>query len=58
MEQDIKKGQSVVIIDPKGDIGLFSKMVEMAKKCQREQDLLFISTIFPKYSLKINPLSN
>lgn len=58
MEQDIKKGQSVVIIDPKGDIGLFSKMVEMAKKCQREQDLMFISTIFPKYSLKINPLNN
>lgn len=58
MEQDIRKGQSVVIIDPKGDIGLFSKMVALAKECGREKDVMFVSSIFPDYSLKINPLSN
>lgn len=58
MEQDIKKGQSVVIIDPKGDIALFSKMVQVAKECGRENDVMFISSIFPEYSLKINPLNN
>ena len=58
MEQDIKKEQSVVIIDPKGDITLFSKMVEVAKDCGREKQIMFISTIFPDFSLKINPLNN
>ena len=58
MEQDIKKEQSVVIIDPKGDIALFSKMVQVAKECGRESEVMFISSIFPEYSLKINPLNN
>ncbi len=58
MEQDIRKNQSVVIIDPKGDIALFSKMVQIAKECGREKDIMFISSIFPEYSLKINPLNN
>lgn len=58
MEQDIRKNQSVVIIDPKGDIALFSKMVQIAKECGREKDVMFISSIFPEYSLKINPLNN
>ena len=58
MEQDIKKEQGVVIIDPKGDIALFSKMVQVAKECGRESEVMFISSIFPEYSLKINPLNN
>ncbi len=58
MEQDIRKNQSVVIIDPKGDIALFSKMVQIAKECGREKDIMFIGSIFPEYSLKINPLNN
>ncbi|ARE80616.1 MULTISPECIES: type IV secretory system conjugative DNA transfer family protein [Campylobacter] len=58
IEQDIPKGKNIVIIDPKGDIGLFSKMVEIAKKCGREQELMFLSPIYPEYSIKINPLAN
>lgn len=58
IEQDIPKGKNVVIIDPKGDIGLFSKMVEVARKCEREKELLFLSPIYPDYSIKINPLAN
>jgi hypothetical protein len=30
VEQDIRKGYSVVVIDPKGDIDLFSKIVQVA----------------------------
>ncbi len=56
--QDIPKGKNVVIIDPKGDIGLFSKMVELARSCGREQDLMFLSPIYPQYSIQINPLAN
>ncbi|EAI5570189.1 DUF853 family protein, partial [Campylobacter coli] len=58
IEQDIPKGKNVVIIDPKGDIGLFSKMVEIAKKSNREKELMFLSPIYPEYSIKINPLAN
>lgn len=41
IEQDIPKGKNVVIIDPKGDIGLFSKMVEIAKKVIEKKNLCF-----------------
>lgn len=58
IEQDIPKGNNVVIIDPKGDIALFSKFYELAKKYNREQDIMFISPIYPEYSSQINPLSN
>ncbi|MCR6574318.1 DNA transfer in the process of conjugation and F pilus assembly protein [Campylobacter insulaenigrae] len=58
IEQDIPKQNNIVIIDPKGDIGLFSKVVEIAKKHNRENDLLFLSPIYPDYSIKINPLKN
>lgn len=58
IEQDIPKGNNVVIIDPKGDIALFSKFYELARKCEREQEIMFISPIYPEFSLQINPLSN
>ena len=58
IEQDIPKGKNIVIIDPKGDVGLFSKMVEIAKRCGRENELMFLSPIYPDFSIKINPLSN
>ena len=58
VEQDIPKGNNVVIIDPKGDIALFSKFYETARKCGREQEIMFISPIYPEFSLQINPLSN
>ena len=58
IEQDIPKGNNVVIIDPKGDIGLFSKFYELARKYDREDELMFISPVYPEFSLQINPLSN
>ena len=31
--------------------------VQVAKECGRESEVMFISSIFPEYSLKINPLN-
>ncbi|MBU0944193.1 MAG: TraM recognition domain-containing protein [Proteobacteria bacterium] len=58
IEQDIRKGYSVVAIDPKGDIGLFSKITELADKTGRLQDLMLITPIFPEYSAILDPLSS
>jgi len=58
IEQDIRKGYSVVAIDPKGDIGLFSKIVQVAYKTRRQNDLMLISPVFPEYSAVLDPLSS
>jgi conjugal transfer pilus assembly protein TraD len=39
IEQDIRKGYSVVAIDPKGDIDLFSKITQLAIENRRHEDL-------------------
>ena len=58
IEQDIKKGYSVVVIDPKGDIELFNKIIQAAAMTKRLDDISFITPIFPEYSAVINPLSS
>lgn len=57
IEQDIRKGYSVVAIDPKGDIELFSKIVQVAMETQRTKELIFVTPIFPQYSAVIDPLA-
>jgi len=58
IEQDIAKGYNVVMIDPKLDNELFSKVYQTALKTGRENELMLLSAIFPEYSVKINPLSH
>ena len=58
IEQDIRKGYSVVAIDPKGDIELFSKITQLAIDTKRQHDLMLISPIFPQYSAILDPLSS
>ena len=58
VEQDIKKGYSVVIIDPKGDIPLFSKVVQVALENKRGGDLMLVNPVFPEYSVILDPLSS
>ena len=58
IEQDICKGYSVVAIDPKGDIDLFSKVVQLAEETGRSEDLMLITPIFPQYSAILDPLSS
>jgi len=57
VEQDIRKGYSVVIIDPKGDIELFSKVVQVAFEEGRQEELMLVTPIFPAFSAIIDPLS-
>ncbi len=58
IEQDIRKGYSIVAIDPKGDIDLFSKITEVAEDTGRRGDLMLITPIFPQYSAILDPLSS
>jgi hypothetical protein len=58
IEQDIPAGDSIVIIDPKGDIDLFSKVYQLALQTNRLDDLMFLTNIYPEYSIKINPLAH
>ncbi|MDA8162202.1 MAG: TraM recognition domain-containing protein [Desulfobacteraceae bacterium] len=55
-EQDIRKSYSVVIIDPKGDVELFSKVVQAAFEEGRQEELMLVTPIFPAYSAIIDPL--
>ena len=56
--QDIRKGYSVVVIDPKGDIDLLSNIILTAIESNRTDDMVFISPIYPEYSAIIDPLSH
>lgn len=58
IEHDIRAGRSILWIDPKGDNAIFSKIVTVAREAGREEDLLFFSPVFPRYSVKIDPLSH
>lgn len=58
IEQDIKKGYSVVAMDPKGDIDFFSKVAQVAIDTGRHEDLMLITPIFPQYSAILDPLSS
>ena len=55
--QDIAKGYSVVIVDPKGDLELFSKIVQIAYDNNRARELCLINPIYPEFSARINPLA-
>ena len=55
--QDIEKGNSVVLVDPKGDISLFSKIIQTAFATGREKELCLISPIYPDSSASIDPLA-
>ena len=58
IEHDIRAGRSILWIDPKGDNAIFSKIVTVAREAGREDDLLFFSPVFPRYSVRIDPLSH
>ena len=56
--QDIRRGDVVIFIDPKGDAALLRRMYSEAKACCREQDLLVLHLGFPELSCRYNPLGN
>lgn len=55
--QDIMAGRNVAVIDPKGDIELFSKIVQTAFAAKREKDLCLVTPIYPSCSAQIDPLA-
>jgi type IV secretory pathway TraG/TraD family ATPase VirD4 len=57
VEQDIRKGHAVVIIDPKNDGELLDKVVQVALEEGRIRDLIFISPLYPEFSATVNPLA-
>lgn len=58
VDQDIRSGNSVVVIEPKGDIPLFNKIVQCAMETNRMDDLIFVNPIFPDLSACIDPLAS
>ncbi len=58
MEQDIRKGYSTVVFDPKGDQALFSKFVQVAAESGRLDQVMLLTPIFPDCSIYLDPLSN
>ena len=56
--QDIENGKNVIIIDPKIDIDLFSRVFQVASSCGRENEITLINSLTPDLSAKINPLAN
>ena len=57
IEQDIRKGYNVVVIDPKGDIDLFSKIVQVAAESGRLEEVMMLTPIFPDHSICVDPLA-
>jgi len=55
--QDIRKGYSVTLFDPKGDIDLLSSVVQVAFEENRQHELCLVTPIFPEYSASIDPLA-
>lgn len=58
VEQDIRKGYNVVIVDPKGDIDLFSKLVQVSAEVGRLDDMMMLTPIYPDCSIKLDPLAH
>lgn len=58
VEQDIRKGFSVAVVDPKGDIELFSKITQVAAECGRLDDVMLLSPVFPDLSVALDPLAD
>jgi len=57
IEQDIRKGYSVAFFDPKGDIDIFSKIVQVAYEENRQYELCMVTPIFPACSARMDPLA-
>ena len=56
--QDIRRGDVVIVLDPKGDVDLLRRMVTEAQVAGRSQDLLIFHLGFPSVSCRYNPIGN
>lgn len=58
VNQDIRNQKSVLVLDPKGDLGIIQSMYSACKDANRLNDFYILHPGFPEYSAKYNPLSN
>ena len=56
--QDIRRGDVVIVLDPKGDAELLSRIYMEAKLAGREKDLTVFHLGFPAQSCRYNPIGN
>ena len=55
--QDILRGDTVIVIDPKGDADLLKAVYAASKQAGREDDLTIFHLAHPEHSARYNPLS-
>jgi conjugative coupling factor TraD (TOL family) len=58
ISQDIRRGDVVIVLDPKGDAELLRRIYIEAKLAGREQDILVFHLGFPDQSCRYNPIGN
>ena len=58
INQDIRRGRAVVVVDPKGDIGVVRDMLAACRACGRAPDFSMVHVGFPNLSAKLNTLSS
>ncbi len=56
VSQDIRRGDVVIVFDPKGDSDLLRRIVFEAKVSGREEDLVIFHLGFPSVSARYNPI--
>ena len=56
--QDIRRGDVVIVFDPKGDAGLLKRVYAEAKRAGREQDFYLFHLGYPKVSARYNAIGN
>lgn len=58
INQDIRNGSAVIVVDPKGDQDLVRDMQAAAQCCGRSDDFHIVHLGFPEQSAHYNPLKN
>lgn len=56
--QDIRRGDVVILFDPKGDAELLKRMYVEAKRCGREKDFYMFHLGYPDISARYNAIGN
>ena len=58
VNQDIRQGKAVLVLDPKGDLSVLQDMFEACEAANRLQDFNIVHAGFPDLSAKYNPLQH
>ncbi|MGH8549958.1 MAG: type IV conjugative transfer system coupling protein TraD [Blastocatellia bacterium] len=58
ISQDIRRGDVVLVIDPKGDADLMRRVVVEARRAHRENELYLFHLGYPQISARYNPIGD